>query len=172
MDWHSLVASASSETGKQSLSIPLPDRADAKCIVNLVQGGSNDWIRVGGELTGNTNGGFMLASNGSKVSGFVHFRQEGVVYRLETQEDGRIVMLKKSSSDLVCAPLPRMKHEPVRGRAAGQPSPVPVLNSRPAATAQLYLDFDGETVTDPAWNNGRTIIAAGYDLSGEEVTAI
>jgi hypothetical protein len=29
----------------------------------------------------------------------------------------------------------------------------PLLSSRPTATAVIYLDFDGETVTDPDWND-------------------
>ena len=46
------------------------------------------------------------------------------------------------------------------------------LNSYPSATATLYLDFDGETVSTPVWNNGNTINCAAPALSNTEVTEI
>lgn len=36
----------------------------------------------------------------------------------------------------------------------------PILNSKPDSTFVLYIDFDGEVVTHPGWNNGNTINAA------------
>jgi Domain of unknown function (DUF5122) beta-propeller/Bacterial pre-peptidase C-terminal domain len=52
-----------------------------------------------------------------------------------------------------------------------RPTP-PILNSRLSAPAQLYLDFDGETVTDPAWNLGLPIVAGAWILSTAEITDI
>ena len=54
-------------------------------------------------------------------------------------------------------------------RATG---PVPVLRSRPGARGVLYLDFDGEVVTDPYWANGRTIRAAASEFSTAQMTDI
>jgi hypothetical protein len=51
----------------------------------------------------------------------------------------------------------------------------PVLNSHPAitaATATIYLDFNGETVTSSVWNGGNTINAAPSGLSDAQVTEI
>ena len=42
----------------------------------------------------------------------------------------------------------------------------PLLESLPGAPGVIYLDFDGETVTDGRWNSGQTIHApppAGLD---------
>lgn len=68
--------------------------------------------------------------------------------------------------------IPRMNFEPKRAAAFGATAAPPLLNSRPSAVATLYLDFDGEVVTDPAWNNGQTITAASYTLSASEISAI
>lgn len=46
--------------------------------------------------------------------------------------------------------------------ASSQSGPVsapPLLSSKPKSTFVLYMDFDGETVTHPGWNNGKTIVA-------------
>lgn len=72
-----------------------------------------------------------------------------------------------------CDDLPRANSRiPRRVLSGAERAVVPILNSRPNATAVIYLDFDGETVTDPSWNNGNTIVAPAYDLSADEVTAI
>ena len=41
------------------------------------------------------------------------------------------------------------------------------LHSHPGATRTIYLDFNGATITNTAWNsNGNTINAAPYDIDG------
>src|SRR5205085_125843 len=46
------------------------------------------------------------------------------------------------------------------------------LNSYTSATATIYLDFDGEHVNTPVWNNGVTINCAASGLNNEQVTEI
>lgn len=54
----------------------------------------------------------------------------------------------------------------------GATGPVPSLRSRPGVRGVLYLDFDGEVVTDPFWANGRTIRAEASGLSTAQMTDI
>lgn len=80
---------------------------------------------------------------------------------------------KAQADSGVCVGFPRLKTEGSRAALKmGQQITVPILNSRPNATALVYLDFDGETVTDPGWDNGNTIVAPAYDLSSNEITTI
>ncbi len=46
------------------------------------------------------------------------------------------------------------------------------LNSYPTATATIYLDFDGEEVNSPVWNNGGTINCAAAGLNTAQITEI
>lgn len=46
------------------------------------------------------------------------------------------------------------------------------LNSYPAAAATIYLDFDGEEVNSPLWNNGHTINCAPAGLSSAKITEV
>lgn len=46
------------------------------------------------------------------------------------------------------------------------------LNSFPSASATIFLDFDGEKVNSPVWNNGNSFTAAASGLSSEKVTEI
>lgn len=46
------------------------------------------------------------------------------------------------------------------------------LNSFPSASATILLDFDGEKINSPIWNNGNPFTAAASGLSNEKVTEI
>jgi hypothetical protein len=46
------------------------------------------------------------------------------------------------------------------------------LNSFPSAPATIFLDFDGEEINSPVWNNGNAFTAAASGLSIEKVTEI
>jgi hypothetical protein len=49
---------------------------------------------------------------------------------------------------------------------------VPFIRTRPGARGTVYLDFDGETVTDPSWFNGDTIKADASGLSTAQIREI
>ena len=57
-------------------------------------------------------------------------------------------------------------------RAFVSATAVPVLNSRPSATAVIYLDFDGETVSGTAWDGGRTIVAPAARLNTTQINEV
>ena len=54
------------------------------------------------------------------------------------------------------------------GNFATTSATVPTLSSRVASQNVIYLDFDGETVTDPLWNHGVTftVLAADFPSDG------
>ena len=157
----------------EAIVIPLFGGEKAEGVVNLVRTESNGWVRMGGALTGGREGSFYLAANGREVHGFVQFPKEQIAYELVTEGDGRTQLVERFRGDIVCAPLPRMRDEPEALPAfAGPVAAVPILNSRPSATEILYLDFDGEVVSDPSWNNGNTINAASFNLSNTTITQI
>ena len=42
-----------------------------------------------------------------------------------------------------------------------------LLHSQPGANKTIYLDFDGEYIVDPSWNNGDPVDALAYDMDGD-----
>jgi hypothetical protein len=56
--------------------------------------------------------------------------------------------------------------------AASISAQVPKLNSLAAATATMFLDFDGQTVKSYAWNNGATLVCAGSGMTSAQITEI
>ncbi len=175
LDRESFAALADGKIGEQ-VSLPLPDGRTVTGTIKLVQN-ENGTVRVSGALDSEPLSTFVLSASGEHVSGIVQRPAEHLAYAIEETEQGKVVLREKSLSDVVCAPMPRKKDEPARttgstGVAGAVAAAVPILNSRPRAVAQLYLDFDGETVTDPLWASGATIVAASYNLSSADITAI
>ena len=155
-----------------AIRIPLIGGAVMDGTVHLVQRETDGWVRVGGETRGARRGTFTLATNGREVRGSVQFPREHLAYEIAPQADGSTLILEKSLGAIVCDPLPRYPDEALRALPAGPQQAPPILNSRPGAVCQLYLDFDGETVTDPAWNGGNTIVAAAPNVTNAQITTI
>ncbi len=49
---------------------------------------------------------------------------------------------------------------------------LPTLNSFPSATATIYLDFDGEFVSNTIWNNGNSFMCEASILSDNQINEI
>jgi hypothetical protein len=49
---------------------------------------------------------------------------------------------------------------------------LPTLSSYPSATATIYLDFDGQTVTSAGWNGGVSLVCAAAPLNDAQITEI
>jgi hypothetical protein len=49
---------------------------------------------------------------------------------------------------------------------------VPILNSLPGSANVIYLDFDGQIVQHPAWQNGNAFTCAPSILTNPQITAI
>lgn len=153
-----------------TVALPLPDGSAPTGTVNLTQREAGDWVRVGGALTG--GGSFSLAANGREGGGLVQFPDEHRAFKLEAAEGGRLLMTERRLGDVVCEAIPRRKDLPQRALIVPQAVVPPVLDTRPAATAVLFIDFDGATVTDADWNNGASIVAPAARLTAAQMTEV
>jgi len=163
--------------------IPLPGGETATGVVNLVQVDPAGTVRVGGTLTGATGGSFSLGETGGRINGRVLLPQKKTAYLITSSGAGRMQLQQLPLTSVVCYPFPR-EPKPSAPAQAGSPGPQstpPLLSSRPSATAVLYLDFDGATVTDPDWPayaadgvtiTGPTIVAPASSLTNAEITEV
>lgn len=118
--------------------------------------------------------------------GSIVHRLSPVAHRIETTESGSLFIEQLGFHDLVCAapgstpqsasglPLPAdVASAPEEGEIA-EATP-PTRDSRPHATAVIYLDFDGQSVTGTEWNtlrNVTTINAAASTLSTNQMDEV
>ncbi len=114
----------------------------------------NGWKRVGGPLEGDPQKGwFSFGFDGRRAAGLVRLNDEKVAYQISQVGNGGLAMTERPLKDFLCMGLPQaIPLVPHRRRAAPAPAVVtPILNSRLAATAVLFMDFDGAAVNDPDW---------------------
>ncbi len=186
-----LAGNLSSLREGDTLNLPLPDNSTAKARVNLIQQEADGQVLVGGSLEGEIQGTFSLGEDDQRLSGVIIPDEGRIGYQIETGRDGAAYLLEKEKSHILCMELPIMavsranvressKLEPAAGDtlstsasfAASATLPEKTLSSRPGAAAVIYLDFDGELVSDPGWNGGNTINASASGLSGAQIIEV
>ena len=166
------VADLGNWTAGQTVRLATPD-GELSGLVNLVQPDGKGWVRVGGSIQGQA-GSFTLAAGPASSGGLLMLPKTGKAFEVVTEQDGRVLLVERRLADKRCytgevAAMRPLKQATI---AAAGSVEVPVLASRPGAPAVVYMDFDGETVTDPAWNNGVTIVAAAPGATSAEITEI
>lgn len=175
----SSVIDRSSVAELQSLSVgdrigfpsPLGGQVDGR--INYSQVDALGILRVAGSLERGQGSQFALTKSGNQLSGTLLLTKDQRALIIATANDGRLLLQEKPLDAVVCAGMPLGPNENLANASPAGPQPavvVPDLDSLPGATAVLYLDFDGETVTDPNWNSGNTIVAAPAVMGGQPIT--
>ncbi len=179
----SLARLAGAEEGADLL-MPVFDGATLIGQVQRRQTEASGLALVGGELTGARRGTFAFSRGASGLHGFLLIPGERlaiVVESVRAASGSQLRLVEKPISEVLCSPYPTMepgtfesaeKAGEEDGAGGTSTEPIPLLSSRPAATAVLYIDFDGEIVSDPNWNGGQTIQAKAASLSAEEIVEI
>ncbi len=155
------------------LGIPTSNGSSYNAVVNLVKKGRAGSIRVGGSLE-NSAGGFALSQGPDGFRGMVRVPEKGRTYKIEPTSDGKLIIAEYKMGDLECLGMPRLQ---ISAGGTSNPSAaplaattIPAYDTKPAATAVIYIDFDGELVTDSVWNNGNEIDAAPAIYAGRPLT--
>lgn len=136
----------------------------------------NGWVRLGGTLP-DGKGTFSLNTNFDEVSGSILMPESGIGYEIRNDASGDILLVERRLSSLVCWPGSAPE---VASAAATDPTTLPIssggvvpaINTRAGAKGLIYIDFDGEVVTDPSWNGGRTITAAPSRLTPDQIREV
>lgn len=177
----SLPAQLASLKPGQKIGLPLPDGSSRDGRVNLVKTGADGVVRVGGSLLPAGEGSFSLSQRGQKWTGMIQLPVLNRGYVLETMTDGGLVLQEHRLDELLCLGMKRKEGDPglpEAALAAGAPqNAVPILDTRPTALGVIYIDFDGETVTDSHWNDGNPIVAVppsynGLPLTNAHITSV
>ncbi|NNJ44147.1 MAG: hypothetical protein HKP15_12475 [Akkermansiaceae bacterium] len=141
-------------------------------------------IAINGTVAGKTQGRLHMQWNSQDdfFLGQIEFDNHPVAYEITRDAQGTHHITRRSITELVCAEidtttgavrygLPQLPAHEAGGvddseaAHAEGPSLVPALNSYPAASACIYLDFDGEQVTGTSWGSNINAAATGYSAS-------
>ncbi len=154
--------------------LALFDGAAVTGVVNLAEREASGLVMVGGALPGKAEGSFSLKAGPAGVSGVILPADGDTAYLIQGGTDGRVYLVEKPREAVLCLPMATLPANVAATTGGGVAMAIaaPVLSSRPTAGTVIYLDFDGETVTDPDWNNGRTIVASVSGLTSAQMTAV
>lgn len=155
--------------------LPGMDGESFEAVINLIQK-EGDWFRMGGELA-DGKGTFSLSTDYAEVAGMILMPEVEVGFEI-TMDGGEALMVERRLSSLVCFPLnkqadPSLAARDSAARAATVTAQIaPLINTRPGAKGVVFVDFDGETVVDTAWNGGQVINAAPSTMTNDQITEI
>ena len=108
-----------------------------------------------------------------ELEGYIIERRTKQAYHLFTGADSQIYSEETDINSLLCIDFVNektLKKSAKKSGTVASKGQSSNLQSRPSATAVLYLDFDGEVVSGTFWNNGNTIDAQPSGLSDAEIT--
>jgi len=149
---------------------PLPGGGMAQGIVNLVELREGEPFGIGGALLSGIQGSFNLVQdplNGVRGALIPSTGDEAYVF---LEENGETFMDVVPKGSVICQGLPPEPGINAKSTlsVAVSNAAIPILNSRSEALATLYLDFDGERVTDVHWNSGSTVNALPPSFSSSD----
>ena len=158
------------------VTLPLAVNASVQGTVTTVLR-ENGVVQIGGILRENGRGSFSLQMDGLKISGVVQWPAQKLGYRIEEAPGGELVIREVPLSSIICFGIPRAPDPVEASSFVRSPEAIPPpMSSRPGAPGVIYLDFDGETVTDVNWpdqNEGdATIVATPQNLTDAQITEI
>jgi hypothetical protein len=128
-----------------------------------------------GEVNNTKHSNFYLKIAGREVTGSIVMRDQKKYYSYSSTPDGSVYLTEEDIDKVLCIgfqedPQPATTST---SQTATVATSVPVLESLPGAGAVLYLDFDGQTVTNTLWNynynGGNPIVAAPANLTQTEM---
>ncbi|MEI6871485.1 MAG: putative Ig domain-containing protein, partial [Verrucomicrobiota bacterium] len=161
-----------------TVALPSFEAAGFLGIVNLHVEESG-WHRLGGALSGEA-GSFSLNIKGDQLGGSILLPERSLALEITTEPSGRVLLVERPLSRLICwPPAASSEDAPVAAATDGtsvssafSASGVPQINTKREAKGLIYLNFEGETVTDTSWNAGNTIVAAPCALSADGILEV
>ena len=125
------------------------------------------------------DGSFLLRKNNGKLEGFLIREASKEAYSIKENEQGIFELTPKRIGDLLCVNY----HFPAQGALADEAKEVESmgaqqaqaandLQSNPAAEGVIFIDVDGEYVSESPWNSGNPINAANPGLDERTIIEI
>ncbi len=152
--------------------IKVSDKTALELDLNLLDGqvGKQRFI---GSVKNVEASSFSFTYEKGEFSGHIIQRKEKKAYHLFTGKDSQIYSEEVDIRTILCIGYEKENASKKKIKNSGSSSTKigsTKLQSRPSATAVIYLDFDGEIVTGTNWNdNGNTINALPSGLSDAEI---
>lgn len=172
-----VVAALFDQAKSASVALPLPGSLRARILLKHARGNGDLALGLRFEDDRETTA-FLFRSSSGTFTGHLSSRRSASAFRLVADAvDGPLRLRRIAADELVCARFEEGRLQPglppdpesaeeEGGDAAAPEEAVPLLESRPASSRVIYLNFEGETVVGTPWNlsynDGDPIVAAPF----------
>ena len=127
---------------------------------------------VFGKVAGHEQATFFIKGDEKNVNGKLIFRKTKEAYDIYTNDLGEVLITPIDITKVICVDYNKYIDEEGNIETSKNNNATmvaPLLNSLPSEPRTLYLDFDGETVTNSSWGN---ITAAPSSFTNANITTI
>lgn len=157
--------------GAEVMAIALSNSKSVELQLN-VKKQSNRTLSFIGSVDQKASSSFSLNYANGKVEGHIIERDENLAYSFYTNENNKVYAKETDINAILCIAFEKadeLSNSKKKVSSKSNNLPPTTLQSRPSATAVVYLDFDGEVVSGTNWSNGNTINAQPSGLSDQEI---
>jgi len=173
-DVSSLLSSLQNATTSKNLKdapvFKLSDKKEFLLNLNLEKVVNKERFYIGSVGT-TKNSSFTLSFDGRELKGHILERATNRAYKIYSLPNKKVYLEETNINTILCVDYAKSSTTTQKSTSTlvAQMAPT-TLESRPGATAVVYLDFDGETVSGTSWRNGNTINAEPAGFSDAEIT--
>ncbi|WP_299190145.1 PKD domain-containing protein [uncultured Aquimarina sp.] len=132
--------------------------------------GNTDTYSIIGSVNNDNTSTFHITKQNDIISGHIVLYKEKIAYRYYSDDVNTVLVQKIDIHKVLCIDYEKVTSEETNTNKTS--SRAPLLSSLPGSAYTVYLDFDGEVVSDTWWVNGGTINAQPTGYSDAKITEI
>ncbi len=126
-----------------------------------------------GDVNGEQLSSFTFSEINGKLEGSIVLPKTKEAYSLYSEDDGKVYIKPKNIDSILCVDLEKTPEQKrISRKSSSIAMAAPQLESLPGATGIIYLDFDGEVVSNTSWLSGATIDAKSPNYTNAQITEI
>lgn len=165
----SLQTFATSKNLKEAPVFRISEKKQFVLNLNVEKIVNNEHFYIGAIGTAK-NTSFSMSFNGKELKGHILERDINRAYNIYSLPNKKVYLEETDINTILCVDYTKTTNTTKKSLRNKVARMAPTnLESRPGATAVVYLDFDGETVSGTSWRNGNTINAQPSGLSDAEI---
>ncbi len=149
---------------------------DGKLNANLKTFQDDDEVTIyTGGIVGVKLSNVVIEIKEGKVSGTIINTEKKTAFRYSTNQNDEVILKEEDIDKVICVDFKKAranKNKRALSATSSVPADITKLHSNINAPTTVYLDFDGEYVVCPDWNQGNPIDAMPSNLSPEDIYTI
>ena len=153
------------------ISIPVSEKSKLQGTINFKEGNLSNYKLIG-SILGHPNASYTISKFGQSVSGRIILKDENEAYQILTNDLNEVIIKKVDINTLICTDIQKADGDDVGYNLLKAATAQPDLQSLPGSKFTIYLDFDGERVTNTSWNKGGTIDAKSNNYNDATILGI